>query len=272
MKKSGKLGQASVSPGEEQLVKRAALIDQARIEGAQKWDIGPKYVYEKALGSGAYAAVCQAKCTQSAEKVAIKKFTNIYSDMDVCKRGLRELELLYAFDHPCIIRPKELILRPGSSDLYVVLELARTDLRKLSHSPVFLEAKQIKLIMYQILVSLNYIHSGGVVHRDIKPGNVLVNEDSTVKLCDFSISRCLSGLESSQFDCDTAIRQSPSLNQSSTLQTSSMDHHDHSMSEGAIVLKWLGPDADHSFRAPDKTNPLPTSSPSKDASKHISTT
>lgn len=175
-----------------------------------EWDIAPKYQYIKELGSGTYGSVCEA-LTSSGARVAIKKFSDIYKDKIMCKRVVREIEILYNLNHPFIVRPFDMFARNKNSDVYIVMELAQTDLRRLSKGAVYLEPNQIQLLMYRILVSLNYLHSGGIVHRDIKPGNILINGDCTVKLCDFSISRSTAGLKSSNFDCDQAIRQNPSL-------------------------------------------------------------
>ena len=142
----------------------------------------------------------------------------------MCRRVLREVELVYSMKNPFIIAPKGIIMRPGSSDLYLILELAETDLRKIIKSPVYLDDIQIKHIMYQFFVALNYMHSRGIVHRDIKPGNVLLNSDCTVKLCDFSLSRSTAGLQSIEYDCDHLIRQNPFLNQSSSMNSFSTHH------------------------------------------------
>jgi serine/threonine protein kinase len=51
------------------------------------------------------------------------------------------------------------------------------------------------VIVYNILCSLNAIHSAGVLHRDIKPSNILIDEDCQVKLCDFGLARSFQGLK-----------------------------------------------------------------------------
>lgn len=48
--------------------------------------------------------------------------------------------------------------------------------------------------MYNLLCSLNWIHSAHVIHRDIKPSNILIDEDCKIKLCDFGLARTFSGL------------------------------------------------------------------------------
>jgi mitogen-activated protein kinase 1/3 len=185
------------------------------------WDIGPKYVFERQIGAGTYGAVCKATVSGTKQTVAIKKFPGMFNDPVICKRILREIEILYLLNHPFIVRPLDILIRPDTADLYVVLEIAQTDLHKLTKSPVHLDKKQVQLLMYRLLVALNYLHSGGLVHRDIKPGNILINSDCTVKLCDFSLSRSITGLQSSKFDCDSLIRHNPLLNVSSGSSSSS---------------------------------------------------
>lgn len=192
------------------------------------WDIGPKYSFLRNIGLGTYGSVCEAVNRETGMRVAIKKFTNILADGVFCQRALREIEILYSLNHPFIVKPLDLLVKniavkTESLDIYLVMELGQSDLRKMIKSPIYLERKHVKIIMYRLLVALNYLHSGGIVHRDLKPGNVLVNSDSTVKICDFGLSRSLGGLQSSTFDCDKAIRSNPLLNGSSNSSSSEFD-------------------------------------------------
>ena len=92
-----------------------------------------------------------------------------------------------------VIEPKN----PETFDcLYVVLELAESDLKKVIKSAIHLQIKHIQTVVYNLLCAVKYLHSANVIHRDLKPANVLVNEDCSVKICDFGLARSISGVES----------------------------------------------------------------------------
>ena len=87
--------------------------------------------------------------------------------------------------------------------IYIILEWADTDLRKVFQSSVYLSDEQVKSIIYQILLAVKYIHSADIIHRDLKPGNILINNDWSVKVCDFGLARSMAGIK----DWDDEIKQ-----------------------------------------------------------------
>ena len=68
------------------------------------------------------------------------------------------------------------------TDLYKVLE---------EHQDLKIGLNHLTIIMYNMLCSLNYIHSANLIHRDIKPSNFLMNFDCVPKLCDFGLARSM---------------------------------------------------------------------------------
>ena len=74
----------------------------------------------------------------------------------------------------------------------------------------------IKSVIYQVLCGLKFIHSANVLHRDLKPGNLLVNADCQLKICDFGLARVLddhpSGLTTTNHNVQMTVRfSSPEL-------------------------------------------------------------
>jgi serine/threonine protein kinase len=101
--------------------------------------------------------------------------------------------------HPFLIGLVEILLPtdPTTFDtLYVVMEFAESDLKKIIKSNINLEMIHIQTIVYNLLCGIKYLHDSNVLHRDLKPANVLINEDCTVKLCDYGLARSISGIQS----------------------------------------------------------------------------
>lgn len=71
----------------------------------------------------------------------------------------------------------------------MITELLQSDLHKIIVSPQSLSSDHIKVFLYQILRGVKYLHSAKIIHRDIKPGNLLVNSNCVLKICDFGLAR-----------------------------------------------------------------------------------
>lgn len=165
------------------------------------WEIGSRYEMVKLLGHGSYGQVASAIHKESGKKVAIKKMDGVFEDEVDCKRILRELALLRRLKHPYVVELFEVIEpkdRANFDTLYVVMELAESDLKKVIKSAIHLTLKHIQLVVYNLFCAIKFLHSANVLHRDLKPANVLVNEDCSVKICDFGLARSIAGVESSE--------------------------------------------------------------------------
>jgi serine/threonine protein kinase len=73
--------------------------------------------------------------------------------------------------------------------VYLYIELLEADLHAIIRSGQPLTDAHYQSFIYQVLCGLKYIHSANVLHRDLKPGNLLVNADCELKICDFGLAR-----------------------------------------------------------------------------------
>merc|ERR1719230_1335686 len=161
-----------------------------------KFCLAEKYALIKAVGKGAYGVVCSCRDTTTGNKVAVKKVCDAFNDETDAKRTLREIKLLRFLKHDNIIALVDIQPPPSRAefaDVYEITELMDTDLHQIIRSNQPLTDEHFRYFMYQIFCSLKYIHSANVWHRDLKPGNLLVNRDCDLKLCDFGLARFAGG-------------------------------------------------------------------------------
>jgi len=156
------------------------------------WIKNKRYEIVKQIGSGSHAIVWEARNKVTGECVAIKEMTNLF-DSQLAKRTYREIKLLKHFvGHPNIVEVKDFFVEKAHNNFdsaFMVLELMSQDLSQLLRSAQEINNDHIKLFAYQILCALKAIHSAGVIHRDLKPQNILINVEQEVKLCDFGTGR-----------------------------------------------------------------------------------
>ena len=76
-------------------------------------------------------------------------------------------------------------------EVFLVLEYLPSDLKTIFLRPDSYTKESAKLIMFNTLKALSFIHKANLLHRDIKPANILVDENCNVKLCDFGLARSL---------------------------------------------------------------------------------
>ncbi|KAG1368113.1 Mitogen-activated protein kinase 3 [Cocos nucifera] len=155
------------------------------------FEIDMKYVPIKPIGRGAYGVVCSSINRETNEKVAIKKIHNVFDNRVDALRTLRELKLLRHIRHENIVALKDIMMPANRSfkDVYLVYELMDTDLHQIIKSSQALSNDHFQYFLFQLLRGLKYIHSANILHRDLKPGNLLVNSNCDLKICDFGLAR-----------------------------------------------------------------------------------
>lgn len=149
------------------------------------------YAFKKNLGEGSYGRV-DLCLNPKGEKVAIKTMKIDFYNIDDTKRLIREIYLLRQFNHPNICPLLDIVVPPPGKDfdqISIVLEYRETDLQKIIHSRQQLTAGHPAYFITQILNAVSYLNKVNVMHRDIKPGNILVNSDCSIQVCDFNLSR-----------------------------------------------------------------------------------
>uniref|UniRef100_A0A1J3DJX7 mitogen-activated protein kinase n=1 Tax=Noccaea caerulescens TaxID=107243 RepID=A0A1J3DJX7_NOCCA len=156
------------------------------------FEMDTKYMPIKPIGRGAYGVVCSSVNTDNNEKVAIKKIHNVYENRIDALRTLRELKLLRYLRHENVIALKDVMMpihKRSFKDVYLVYELMDTDLHQIIKSSQLLSNDHCQYFLFQLLRGLKYIHSANILHRDLKPGNLLVNANCDLKICDFGLAR-----------------------------------------------------------------------------------
>lgn len=179
------------SANKEAAEKAAPIIPKGP---ADRWKVPPRYEVKQVIGTGSYGSVCEANDKAEGRPVAIKRIGHMFDDLIDCKRILREIAIMSKLRHENIVTIYD-IVAPGNIDtfdeLYIVMEICDSDLKKLCRTDVSLQPLHINTLLYNLLVGLKYLHSAGIYHRDLKPANCLVNQDCSVKICDFGLSRAI---------------------------------------------------------------------------------
>ena len=147
-----------------------------------------KYRVKGELGRGGMGAVYLAEQPGLGREVAIKELIqSAATDPVALKRFLQEAQVMARTSHPNLVQVHDLELSGEAN--YIVLEFVRgKSLRDwLNRGPI--PPPQVFAVMHGVLQALDYAHKHAIVHRDMKPENVLLSDDGMVKVADFGIAR-----------------------------------------------------------------------------------
>ncbi|EYU22739.1 hypothetical protein ABFS82_03G121400 [Erythranthe guttata] len=160
-------------------------------EAIKGWAPRSSDSYEKLnkIGQGTYSSVYMARDLTNDKIVAMKKVRFVNMDPESVRFMAREICILRKLDHPNVMKLEALVTSRVSGSLYLVFEYMEHDLAGLLASPkVKFTEPQIKCYMQQILSGLEHCHSRGVLHRDIKGSNILVDNKGVVKIGDLGLA------------------------------------------------------------------------------------
>jgi serine/threonine-protein kinase len=147
-----------------------------------------KYRVKSELGRGGMGAVYLAEQPGLGREVAIKELIqSAAADPVALKRFLQEAQVMARTSHPNLVQVHDLEVMGDAN--YIVLEFVRgQSLRDwLNRGPIPLP--QVFAVMHGVLQALDYAHKHAIVHRDMKPENVLLSDEGMVKVADFGIAR-----------------------------------------------------------------------------------
>ncbi|KDR83706.1 hypothetical protein GALMADRAFT_205611 [Galerina marginata CBS 339.88] len=140
------------------------------------------------VGEGTFGKVYKACNTISGAHVALKRI-RMESERDGFPvTAMREIKLLQSLRHDNVVRLYEMMVSNGS--VYMVFEYMDHDLTGvLSQNQFVFQDEHLKSLCHQMLAGLAYLHRKGVIHRDIKGSNILINSRGELKLADFGLAR-----------------------------------------------------------------------------------
>ena len=172
-----------------------------------------EYTLGPTLGFGAYAVVKLSTHTITNTKFAIKTYEKIKLLEPQRKKNLiSEIKVLKSLNHPNIIKIKEAI--DSSKQIHIVMEYVGgcslwSYLKKRPNR--LLPESAARKYFTQIISGLNYCHSLGVIHRDLKLENILLDSSNTVKIIDFGFATFLKSPEYTKLFCGTPSYMAPEI-------------------------------------------------------------
>ena len=143
------------------------------------------------IGEGTYGVVYKATNKQTGKMAALKEIRlNVGNGEGVPRSALGEISVLKELQHPNIVCLEDILYQ--DSKLYLVFEYMQMDLRNYLDtlpSGQNIDDKLLKSYTYQILQGTMFCHSRRILHRDLKPQNLLIDTKGAIKLADFGLGR-----------------------------------------------------------------------------------
>ncbi|XP_017886039.1 serine/threonine-protein kinase Chk2-like [Ceratina calcarata] len=179
-----------------------------------------KYAVSRTLGSGACGEVkmvfTKVGCKKFAMKTIIKVAGTTHGQrhpLNDPEKIMNEVKILKSLKHPYIIKMEEIVDTPRA--VYIVLELMEGgELFERIKNRGKLSEKHAKVIFYQVVLAVSYLHDCGITHRDLKPENILLASDSDVtlaKVSDFGLSKLVDAQTMMKTFCGTPMYVAPEI-------------------------------------------------------------
>lgn len=142
------------------------------------------------IGEGTYGVVYKGRNKVTGQIVAMKKIRLESEDEGIPSTAIREISLLKELKHPNIVCLEDVLME--ESRLYLIFEFLSMDLKKYMDSlpsQKVMDPELVRSYLYQITNAILFCHRRRVLHRDLKPQNLLINKDGVIKVADFGLGR-----------------------------------------------------------------------------------
>nr|XP_025033645.1 serine/threonine-protein kinase 36 [Pelodiscus sinensis] len=149
-----------------------------------------KYHVLEMIGEGSFGRVYKGRRKYSAQVVALKFIPKVGRSEKELKNLQREIEIMRGLHHPNIVQMLDSF--ETDKEVVVVTDYAEGELFQILEDDGNLPEDQVQDIASQLVSALYYLHSHRILHRDMKPQNILLGKGGLIKLCDFGFARAMS--------------------------------------------------------------------------------
>ncbi len=229
-------------------------MPQQTIEKSSGPKIGDYQIISK-IGQGGIAEVYKALQMSLEREVAIKVLSSEYTyDSDIVKRFERESILIARLNHPNIVN----VIDKGTQGkrYYFVMEYVDgSNFRAIIDNPNIDLKVKIEIIV-QVCKALDFAHKNGIIHRDIKPGNILIDRQGNAKVADFGIARLRDTVEADVTASDIVMGTLAYMSPEQKYSSTNVDHSTDIYSVGVILYEILcDKKPAGAFKSPSEINP-----------------
>ncbi|GAM18589.1 hypothetical protein SAMD00019534_017640 [Acytostelium subglobosum LB1] len=186
------------------------------------------------IGEGSYGRVYKCRKKYTSLIYAIKCISKSGKQEKDIKSLRQEIDILKKLSHPNIIQLVDSF--ETSNEFCVITEYAQGDLYRIIKEDKILPEPFIQKVAAQILLALHYLHSNRIIHRDIKPQNILIGCDGAMKLCDFGFAKFIGG-PSANTPMSTTIKGTPLYLAPEVVQETPYDNRADLWSFGIILYE-----------------------------------
>lgn len=175
-----------------------------------KFVVGEYLVEYKRIGKGAFSSVYRGYHQETNKIVAIKKI-ELDTVKKIKQRIKKEIQICKMLKHPNVIETYDVINDKIGGNIYIVMEYCGEGHlgNLLKNKPIIEE--EAKKYMKQIAEGLKYLMDNSILHRDLKPQNIMINDENNLKIADFGFARHFQTDTVAETLCGTPLYMAPEI-------------------------------------------------------------